>query len=183
VLFLQANQPCADLHSESRGFTLSIGPIPLDSINHPVCHPRNQVMANLHSSFGAIALTIGVCFVTSGCVALGMTAAGVGMAAGVSHTLGGIVYKTFAAPQSKVQNATIAALRKMQIKVTERKRDENKALITARAADRDIDIEIEALTPNATRITVVAKKDGGLIRDSATATEIILQTEKYVGTG
>ena len=140
-------------------------------------------MANLHSSFGAIALTIGVCFVTSGCVALGMTAAGVGMAAGVSHTLGGIVYKTFAAPQSKVQNATIAALRKMQIKVTERKRDENKALITARAVDRDIDIEIEALTPNATRITVVAKKDGGLIRDSATATEIILQTEKYVGTG
>ena len=106
-----------------------------------------------------------------------------GMAAGVSHTLGGIVYKTFAAPQSKVQNATIAALRKMQIKVTERKRDENKALITARATDRDIDIEIEALTPNATRITVVAKKDGGLIRDSATATEIILQTEKYVGTG
>jgi hypothetical protein len=29
----------------------------------------------------------------------------------------------------------------------------------------------------------VAKKDGGLVRDSATATEIILQTEKLVGTG
>jgi len=56
-------------------------------------------------------------------------------------------------------------------------------LITARAADRDIDIEIEALTPNTTRLTVVAKKDGGLIRDSATATEIILQAEKLVGTG
>jgi len=140
-------------------------------------------MARVTPSFGAIALTIAVCFVTSGCVALGMTAAGVGMATGVSHTLGGIIYKTFAAPQSKVQHATMAALRKMQIKITETKRDDNKELITARAADRGIDIEIEALTPNTTRITVVAKKDGGLIRDSATATEIILQTEKYVGTG
>ena len=105
------------------------------------------------------------------------------MATGVSHTLGGIVYKTFAAPKAKVQYATVAALRKMQIKVTETKREDNKELITARAAGRDIDIEIEALTPNTTRITVVAKKDGGLLRDSATATEIILQTEKLVGTG
>ena len=77
----------------------------------------------------------------------------------------------------------MAALRKMQIKVTDTKREDNKELITARAAGRDIDIEIEALTPNTTRITVVAKKDGGLLRDSATATEIILQTEKLVGTG
>jgi hypothetical protein len=28
---------------------------------------------------------------------------------------------------------------------------------------------------------VTAKKDGGILQDSATATEIILQTEKYVG--
>ena len=149
----------------------------------PPCGCHNWVMANLRRSFRAIMVTIAVGIVTSGCVPLGLTAAGVGMSTGVSHTLSGIVYKTFAAPQSKVQHATVAALRKMQIKVTETKRDENKELITARAADRGIDIEIEALTPNTTRITVVAKKDGGLIRDSATATEIILQTEKYVGTG
>jgi hypothetical protein len=54
------------------------------------------------------------------------------MGTGVSHALGGVVYKTFSAPQSKVQRATIAALRKMQIKVTETKREENKELITAR---------------------------------------------------
>jgi hypothetical protein len=28
---------------------------------------------------------------------------------------------------------------------------------------------------------VTAKKDGGVLRDSATATEVILQTEKLVG--
>ena len=119
----------------------------------------------------------------TGCVPLALTAAGVGMATGTSHTLGGIVYKTFAAPQVKVQRATIAALRRMQIKVDETKREDNKELINARAADRDIAIEIEALTPNTTRVTVTATKSGGIVRDSATATEIILQTEKLVGTG
>jgi len=140
-------------------------------------------MARPSQLFSAITVTIAVGIVTGGCVPIGVTAAGVGMSTGVSHTLNGVVYKTFAAPQSKVQHATVSALRKMQIRVSETKRDENKALIAARAADRDIEIEIEALTPNTTRIAVVAKKDGGLIRDSATATEIILQTEKYVGNG
>jgi len=140
-------------------------------------------MIDVRRSFGTTAAVVATCLATAGCVPLALTAAGVGMGAGVSHTLGGIVYKTFAAPQTKVQHATVAALRKMQIKVIENKREDNKQLITARAADRDIDIEIEALTPNTTRLTVVAKKDGGLIRDSATATEIILQAEKLVGTG
>ena len=53
--------------------------------------------------------------------------------------------------------------------------------ITAHAADRDIESELEALTPATTRMLVTAKKDGGILRDGATATEIILQTEKYVG--
>src|SRR5438876_4794291 len=133
-------------------------------------------MANLGKSLGAIALVIAQCSSVSGCIPLALTATGVGMATGTSHTLGGIVYKTFAAPQAKVQRATIAALKRMQIKVDETKREDNKELINARAADRDIEIEIEALTPNTTRVTVTATKSGGIIRDSATATEIILQT-------
>ena len=140
-------------------------------------------MGNPVRSFCATLLVVAGCLAVGGCIPVVLTAAGVGMATGVWHTLSGIVYKTFAAPQPKVQHATLAALRKMQITVTESKREDNKEMITARATDRDIDIEIEALTPNATRITVVAKKDGGLLRDSATATEIILQTEKLVGTG
>jgi hypothetical protein len=119
----------------------------------------------------------------SGCAAVALTAVGVGMATGVSHTLGGIVYKTFAAPQPKVRRSTVAALGRMQIKVVEAKQDGNKEVITARASDRNIEVEIESLTPNTTRVAVTAIKDGGIIRDAATATEIILQTEKLVGTG
>jgi uncharacterized protein DUF3568 len=126
-----------------------------------------------------MALAAAAC--VSGCAAVALTAVGVGMATGVSHTLGGIVYKTFAAPQPKVKRSTMAALGRMQIKLVDTKQDGNKEVIRARAADRDIEVEIESLTPNTTRVTVTAVKDGGLIRDAATATEIILQTEKLVG--
>ena len=74
----------------------------------------------------------------SGCVAVALTAAGVGMATGVSHTLGGIVYRTFAAPQTKVRRSTVAALGRMQIKVVESTQDGNKEVIKARASDRDL---------------------------------------------
>jgi hypothetical protein len=71
----------------------------------------------------------------------------------------------------------------MQIRVVESRHDGGTEVIEARAADRNITVEIEALTPNTTRLTVTADKAGGIIRDAATATEIILQTEKLVGTG
>src|SRR5206468_396850 len=116
-----------------------------------------------------------------GCVAVGLTALGVGMATGVSHTLSGIVYKTFAAPSAQVETATRGALHRMQIKVVESRRDGSTRTIKAKAGDRDIEVELEALTPGTTRMTVTAKKDGGILRDGATATEVILQTEKIVG--
>jgi hypothetical protein len=128
-------------------------------------------------------LILAAAFLQGGCAAVALTAAGVGMGTAVSHTLGGIVYRTFAAPHDKVRRSTIAALGRMQIKVLEAKHDGNREVIKARAADRDIALEIESLTPNTTRLTVTATKDGGFIRDGATATEIILQTEKFVGPG
>ncbi|HSW83313.1 MAG TPA: DUF3568 family protein [Usitatibacter sp.] len=116
-----------------------------------------------------------------GCAAVGLTALGVGMATGVSHTLSGIVYKTFTTPQAQVKKATMGAMNRMQIKVIETKRDKSTEVITAKAGDRDIVVELEALTPSTTRMSVTATKDGGLMRDGATATEVILQTEKLVG--
>ena len=116
-----------------------------------------------------------------GCAAVALTALGVGMATGVSHTLSGMVYKTFTTPQAQVEKATYGALNRMQVKVVHAKRDGSNRMILAKAGDREIEIELEALTPNTTRMAVTAKKDGGILRDGATATEVILQTEKIVG--
>jgi len=119
---------------------------------------------------------------SAGCVPVAVTAVGVGMATGVGHTLGGMVYKTFTTPQANVKRATLGALNRMQIQVVESKRNGATEVIKAKAVDREIEIELESLTPTTTRMMVVAKKSDGILRDSATATEIILQTEKSVGT-
>ncbi|MEP7068265.1 MAG: DUF3568 family protein [Usitatibacter sp.] len=130
----------------------------------------------------AFAVLLAACAVNlNGCVAVGLTALGVGMATGVSHTLSGMVYKTFTAPQVQVKRAALGALKRMQVKVLDTKRNATTETIHAKAGDRDIEIDLEALTPGTTRMVVTAKKDGGILRDGATATEVILQTEKLVG--
>ena len=129
----------------------------------------------------ALALLVASSLALNGCVAVGLTALGVGMATGVSHTLGGMVYKTFTTPQANVKKASITALNRMQVKVLKSQRDGSTETILAKAGDRDIEVVLEALTPNTTRMKVTAKQNGGILSDGATATEVILQTEKIVG--
>ena len=128
-----------------------------------------------------IAIALAAAWLLGGCAPVAITALGVGMATGVSHTLGGMVYKTFTAPQASVKKATMTALNRMQIQVKKARRDGSSEVITARAGDRDVEIELEALTPNTTRMLVTARKDAGILSDGATATEIILQTERVFG--
>jgi hypothetical protein len=114
---------------------------------------------------------------SSGCAAVALTAGGVAAAVGVNHTLNGIVYKTFSEPLPKVKRATLTALKQMEIPVETVEKTKQGELIRAKAANRVIEVEFESLTPKTTRMRVVADSDG-LIKDSATATEIILQTER-----
>ena len=115
----------------------------------------------------------------SGCVVVGATALGVGAATGVNHTLGGIVYKTFSEPMPKVKQATLTALKRMAIQVESVETNKEGELIKAKAANRAIEVQFEALTPKTTRMRVTADSDG-IFKDSATATEIILQTERVL---
>jgi hypothetical protein len=134
-------------------------------------------LANLASRAAILAATL---FLAS-CAPVAITAAGVGGGAAVSHTLNGITYKTFTTPRAEVHRATLKALAKMEIKVTGTTKDSDGAeVINAVAHDREITITLEALSANATRMKVVAR-NGGIFYDSATATEIILQTGRGLG--
>lgn len=115
------------------------------------------------------------------CEPVSITMLGVGTGAGVGHQMGGMAYKTFTEPQPRVKKATLAALKRMAIKVEGIEKIENGEMIRAKAMDRNIEIELEALTPNTTRMRAVARRDGGVIMDSATAVEIITQTERALG--
>lgn len=117
----------------------------------------------------------------AGCEPISMTMLGIGAGTGVNHHLGGIAYRTFTEPTQKVRKATLVALKRMAIKYEGTDKIDNGEVIRAKAADRSIEIELEALTPNTTRMRTVARKDGGLLVDSATAFEIISQTEKAIG--
>jgi hypothetical protein len=92
----------------------------------------------------------------------------------------GIAYRTFTASLPQVERATLRALNDMgmEIGATE-KTDEGKA-IKAKGLDRQIEIELQAISPKTTRIRTVAK-EGFFFKDRATATEIILQTERILG--
>ena len=115
-----------------------------------------------------------------GCAAAALSVlgagAGVGMGTGVEHELSGIGYKVFATPVDSVHHATHATLARLAMPITADTRTKDGWSLTASAADRTIEIELERLTPRTTRMRVVANKGGLFFKDSATSTEIILQT-------
>jgi hypothetical protein len=116
-----------------------------------------------------------------GCDPITLTAMGVGAAAGVQHTLTGIAYRTFSVPLPKVRSAVMTAFDRMGIAVGSKEKIENGERFTAKASDREIEVELEAITPKTTRMRSTARS--GIFRDAATATEIILQTERVLGGG
>ena len=119
----------------------------------------------------------------TGCAAVGLTLLGVGagVAAGtaVSYTLDGIAYKTFTAPLPQVEHATLRALDRMGIEVKNKEKTEEGRKITAAGNEREIEVELERVSAKGTRIRTVVSQDG-FFKDRATATEIIIQTEKVL---
>jgi len=106
--------------------------------------------------------------------------AGVTTGTAVSYTLDGIAYRTFTAPLSQVESATRTALDRMGIRVEATAKTEQGKAIKAVGNDREIEVELEMVSAKTTRIRTVAKQ-GVFFKDRATATEIILQTEKVLG--
>lgn len=123
---------------------------------------------------------LGFVLCLQGCAAVGLAVvgagAGAGMGAGVEHELNGIVYKTFAAPLNNVRFATLKTLDHMGMPVKSDQKTEEGWKLSATAADRTIDIQLQWLTDRTTRMRVVADEGSIFFKDSSTATEIILQT-------
>ncbi len=115
----------------------------------------------------------------AGCESVALTAFGVGASTGVAHTLNGYAYRTFTVPEGRVKGATLTALQRMDIKVANSRKVDGVETIQAKARGRDIEVALEPLSANTTRMRAVARD--GLLNDSATAIEIISQTERVLG--
>jgi Protein of unknown function (DUF3568) len=140
-------------------------------------------MEHKRSSLHVVVL-LGILPFLNGCAAVALTMLGVGagVATGTSvgYTLDGYAYRTFTAPLPQVENATRTALNRMGIKVAATAKTEQGKAIAATGNEREIEVELEVISSNATRMRTVAKQ-GFFLKDRATATEIILQTEKVLG--
>lgn len=132
-----------------------------------------------HSIFTAIIIAIAATL--TGCAAVAITAMGVGGATAVNHTLTGIAYKTFTIPLPRVKSAALTALDRMGIRVQGSGKEDGSDVIRATGNDRNIEVQLEPISAKSTRMRVTAKQSNGILYDSATATEIIIQTDKILG--
>jgi hypothetical protein len=115
---------------------------------------------------------------TSGCASIGVTLAGLGAGVGMNHYTNNVTSRTFTEPLPEVRQAVHAALRRMDIPVAATAENGGATTITARTGTREIEIELEPITANATRMQSMARWEGSLVLDAATGAEIIAQTER-----
>ena len=142
-------------------------------------------MANTKSRRHFVVI-IGLFLLLHGCAGVGLTLFGVGAGVttgtSVAYTLDGIAYRTFTASLPQVESATRTALDRMGIKIEATSKIDQGKAIRAVTNDREIEIELEMVSARTTRIRTVAKQ-GIFFKDRATATEIIIQTERALGIG
>jgi len=103
-----------------------------------------------------------------------------GAGIGISYTLTNVAYRSFSSPMDQVHQATITALKGMDIKIIEDIKLANGRRITADTMELEIIIDLEKVTPKTTQIKVDARKSV-LLKDKATAAEIINQVGKNLG--
>ena len=126
------------------------------------------------------AVACGLAGCTSAMQPFAMALAGAGTSTLVSHGLSGTAYRTFTHTLGEVKAATLETLALMGIQVEGFEAVAHGQLIRASARQRTIEVELETVTDRTTRMRVVTR-NGSLFYDAATATEIVLQTEKALG--
>jgi hypothetical protein len=74
----------------------------------------------------------------------------------------------------------MGVLSRMSIKVESTRKEDRSEVILAKTTDRDIEVELEEISPRATRVRSIARH-GVVLMDAATANEIIVQTGRALG--
>ncbi len=98
---------------------------------------------------------------------------------GIAYTVTNVAYKTFSYPIDDVERAAHRALERMEISETGRESYEDGVRITASIKKLTVYIDLEELTPTTTKVRVNVKR-GLILKDKATATEILVQTGRFL---
>jgi hypothetical protein len=102
------------------------------------------------------------------------TGALTGVSMGIAYLYTNVAERTVCFSMDRMGRASLLALRKMGISVSEQSKDEGARKIRAKTKHLDITIKLKEITPKSTKIKVSARN--GILKDKATALEIIRQT-------
>jgi len=129
----------------------------------------------------AILFLLGACLPLAACEPVAIALLGAGASTAIRYNLEGVAARTFTAPVDVVKAASLAALERMGLTLDSSSRFDTGETLFARAENRDIEVEIEPITKQATRLRVTAK-GGSFFYDNATAIELVQQTGKVLDT-
>jgi len=127
-------------------------------------------------------LLVGACLLLAACEPVAIAILGAGASTALRYNMDGVASRTFTAPVAAVKSASLAALERMGLALDSTTSFDAGETIFARAQNPDIEIELEPISKQATRIRIIAK-GGSLFYDNATAYELVQQTEKLLEAG
>jgi hypothetical protein len=120
---------------------------------------------------------------SQGCAAVGVALLGSATSAAtgtsVSYTLDSKAQKSFTAPITEVKASLFSALDQMAFTVDTDEKTSEGARIVAQANGREVEAQLESVTPKTTKMVVVVR-EGWFWKDRATAVEIVEQTSRGV---
>jgi len=129
-----------------------------------------------------VILLVGACLLLVACEPVAIAILGAGASTALRYNMDGVASRTFTAPVAAVKSASLAALERMGLALDSTTSFDAGETIFARAQNRDIEIDIEPISHQATRARITAK-GGSLFYDNATAIELVQQTEKLLDAG
>jgi hypothetical protein len=129
-----------------------------------------------------IPLVFALPLLLAACEPVAIALLGGGVTTVLRYNLEGVAARTFTAPAASVKTASLAALQRMGLALEGTESLEASELIRARSPNRDIEIELEPITQHLTRMRITARSTS-LLYDTATAQELVQQTEKMLDAG
>jgi hypothetical protein len=129
-----------------------------------------------------ILILLGACLPLAGCDTVAIALLGGGATTLLRYNLDGVAARTFTAPAAAVKSASLAAMERMGLALEGTDKFDNGEILRARAPNREIEVELEPITRETTRMRITAR-GGGMFYDHATAIEIVQQTVNVLDAG
>ena len=133
----------------------------------------------MRKPFAVLCLLVGVLCFTSGCVHTVVVGVLAGCGELFKYNMDNIAHRTFTEPHYNTTLASTQAMKKMQLQIRQIDTYEKRTDIYATAPELKIEVGIESITANTTRVSVNTYK-GVFIKDKATANEILSQIEMFL---